>query len=484
MHVSFTLSTAPMLLLALYLWFRAKGQLLPVAMFMSVFQAASVLDLGAGSLLIGVQPTYIVLLLALLARSIERQPGKPRHWIPDATTTLLLGAFVAYATLSAFVFPLLFKGVLVSNPKLGFGVPLKWELGHLNQLFYLLLSFGIYLIAAYWTPPAELTRSINWFVGGVVFAALIGLYQFIAKKTGLPFPSEILHTSPTYSIFEGYEIDGFPRMNSTFTEAAAAAFSMTIALAIVLWRFLLRADSLRNIAQLSIIGLGLLLTISTTGYVCLIFLVLVAASRYFAPWQGSMDARNARLLLAVPLVLLLFAVLGVSAVRDSFVRLAHTVLLDKTTTNSYQERTVWNRDALKAAADTYWLGAGWGVCRASSFIPTVLGNVGLPGSMLLCAFCLRLLWPVTRLSRIKVQVHGAVLLGLVAVLLDLSVSAPELAHPIIWLLFAVAAKFAASEKADGRQRATIRGRWLAPKHSLPLVHTRGSAGDYGSQYCR
>jgi hypothetical protein len=82
-----------------------------------------------------------------------------------------------------------------------------------------------------------LTKSINWFVGGVVFASLIGLYQFLAKKTGVPFPTEILHTSPTYSMFEGYEIDGFPRMNATFTEAAAAAFSMTVALAIVLWRF-------------------------------------------------------------------------------------------------------------------------------------------------------------------------------------------------------------------------------------------------------
>jgi hypothetical protein len=75
-------------------------------------------------------------------------------------------------------------------------VPLVWELGHLNQLFYLLLSFALYLVAAYWTPPAELTKSINWFLAGVAFASLIGLYQFVALKTGLPFPREILHSNP------------------------------------------------------------------------------------------------------------------------------------------------------------------------------------------------------------------------------------------------------------------------------------------------
>lgn len=444
MHVSFTLSTAPLLALAAFLWYHAKGQLLPVAMFMSVFQAASVVDISAGSLVIGVQPTYVILVLAILARFAQKRPNINKKWNPDLSTTLLLAAFVAYATVSAFVHPLLFKGVLVSNPKMGFGVPLKWELGHLNQLFYLLLSFAIYLVAAYWTTPAELTKALNWFAGGVVFASLIGFYQYLSSKTGLPFPREILDTSPTYSIFRAYEIDGFPRMNSTFTEAAAAAFSMNVALALVLWRFLARADSLRNIAQVLIIGLGLLLTISTTGYVCLVFLLIVSAFRFLAPWKGNADGRTARVFLAAPAFLLILIAVGMPAVRDSVARLSHTVLLDKTKTVSFQERQEWNRDAFRTATDTKWLGAGWGVCRASSFIPTLFGNVGVPGSILFFAFCSQLFLPVIALRKLKVPIHGAVLLGLGAVLLDLTVSAPELAHPIIWLLFAVAAKFAST----------------------------------------
>lgn len=463
MHVSLTPSTAPMLLLALYLWHRAKGQFLPVAMFMSIFQAASVLDLNLGGLAIGVQPTYIILILALASKFTRRRPPTDRLWRPAQITTVLLGGFVAYATVSALVHPFLFAGVLISNPRMGFNVPLKWELGHLNQLFYLLLSFAIYLVAAYWTTPAELTKSLYWFMGGAVFASLIGFYQYVATKTGLPFPREILDTSPTYSIFKAYEIDGFPRMNATFTEAAAAAFSMTVGLAIALWRFLSRSDSFRGIAAVLVIGMGLLLTISTTGYLCLTFLLLVTASRYFAPQKGTLDSHHTRVLLVIPVCLFLFTMLAVGPIRDSVVRLGHTVLFDKTTTSSFQERTVWNQNAFNAAADTFWLGAGWGVCRASSFIPTLFGNVGLPGAALFFALCANLLWPAFSPRKLKVPIHGAVLFGLSAVLLDLSVSAPEIAHPIIWLLFAMAAKFASGQHAS-------LARLRPPQHDLRSFH--------------
>jgi hypothetical protein len=452
MHVSFTVATIPLLLLAALLWQRASGKLLPVAMFMSVFQAASVLNLSFGGLLIGVQPTYFVLLLALLRKFTQRRPKRNAHWMPALPTTLLLAGFVCYATATAFVSPFLFKGVLISNPKFGQDVPLVWELGHLNQLFYLLLSFALYLVAAYWTPPAELTKSINWFLAGVAFASLIGLYQFVALKTGLPFPREILHSNHTYSTFEGYEINGFPRMNSTFIEAAAAAFSMSVALSIALWRFLSRADSLRNIAAVLVIGMGLLLTISTTGYICLLLLLVVVSSRYFTPLKGGLDSRNTRVFLAVPILLFVFAALGVPAVRDSFLRLAHTVLLDKTSTLSYQERTRWNQNAFQSAADTYWLGAGWGVCRASSFIPTIFANVGIPGGLLFIAFCSQILRPIFGLRRLRVDMHGAVLIGLSSLLLNLFVSAPELTSPIIWLLFAMAAKFAQGAPAAAPAR--------------------------------
>lgn len=439
MHISFTLSTVPMLLLGVYLWHLAKGQLLPVAMFMSVFAAASVVNFGAGGLQIGVQPAYVVLLLALGTRFLGRRPRKMKSWIPLTSTTFLIALFVTYAAVSAFVNPLLFNGIPITNAKLGGDVSLRFELGHLNQLAYLLLSFAIYLVAAYRTPPAELTKSLNWFIGGAVLAALIGFYQFGASKTGLPFPRDFLYTN-TYAMYDAYEINGFTRVNSTFSEASALAFCLTIALALVLWRFLSGSVTQRNVIYAGIILTGLILTLSTTGYLCLAYLLAVAVCRYLFHWVGNERARLAKLLLTFPALVMALTLLAVPAARESFVKLMHTVILDKQETGSYQERTRVNDNSLTTAAATYWLGAGWGVCRASSFIPTVLGNVGVPGALLFFAFCLKLIWSWFRKGNVRRPVHGAVVFALGAVLVDLAVAAPEIVSPIIWLLFAVAAK--------------------------------------------
>lgn len=439
MHISFTLSTVPMLLLGVYLWHLAKGQFLPVALFMSVFAAASVVNLGVGGLQIGVQPAYLTLLLAVGGRFFGRRPRKIKFLIPRTSTTFFIVLFVAYAAVSAFVNPLLFSGIPITNPKLGGDVPLSFELGHLNQLAYLLLSFAIYWVAAYRTPPTELTKSLNWFIGGAVLAALIGLYQFAAAKTGLPFPRDVLYTN-TYAMYDAYEINGFTRVNSTFSEASALAFCLTIALALVLWRVLSGSVSQRNVIYAGIIVTGLILTLSTTGYLCLSYLVAVAMCRYLFHWMGNRRARLAKLLLAFPALVMMLTLLGVPTARDSFVKLMHTVILDKTQTGSYQERTRVNDNALTTAAATHWLGAGWGVCRASSFIPTVLGNVGLPGALLFLTFSLKLIWSAVRKGNTRGQIHGAVVFALGAVLVDLAVAAPEIVSPIIWLLFAVIAK--------------------------------------------
>jgi hypothetical protein len=350
----------------------------------------------------------------------------------------LIALFVAYAAVSAFVSPLLFNGIPITNAKLGGQVPLRFELGHLNQLAYLLLSFAIYLVAAYRTPPAELMKSLNWFIGGAVLAAIIGFYQFAAERTGVPFPRDFLYTN-TYVMYDAYEINGFTRVNSTFSEASGMAFSLTIALALVLWRLLSGSVSQRNVIYAGIIATGLILTLSTTGYLCLTYLLAVAVCRYFFHWVGNERARLAKLLLAFPALVVVLTLLGVPATRESFVKLMHTVILDKEETTSYLERTKMNDDSLTTAAATDWLGAGWGVCRASSFIPTVLGNVGLPGALLFFAFYFKLIWSV-RKSNADRPVHGAVVFALGAVLVDLAVAAPEIVSPIIWLLFAVTAK--------------------------------------------
>lgn len=450
--MAFTLSTFPLLALSVILCYRAKWQLLPVVMFMSIFQAASIMNLGGGQ--IGIQPAYFLLLLAIGQKLLSRKRKGEHFGIPPRQATIPLGLFVLYATVSAFVNPILFHGVFVTNAKFGdTSVPLAWETGHLNQLFYLLLAFVLYLLAAYKTTPSELAKAMEWFIGGCVFAAVVSVYQYLCLNTGLPFPTEYLHTNPTFVMFQGYEINGFARVDSTFTEAASAAFSFIVSLALVFYRLASGSVSVRNVTQCALIMTGLFLTISTTAYVCFAYLLTIAGAIYIFRWKPHSGSRLSKVLLCVPLLALIAAVIAIDPLRESVTGLIHTVVLDKSDTTSYRDRTKMNEDAFATASDTYWLGAGWGECRASSFIPTLVANVGLPGALLFFVFCGNVFLPVLTPSSLRLSVHGAVLFSLSALLLVLIVSAPEIGHPIIWLFFAVAAKLRHS-KAQRPQRIT------------------------------
>ena len=443
-----TLSTVPLLLLAAYLYRKAHGQLIPVVMFMSIFEAASLVNVGAGRMAIGVQPAYCLMILAII-KALWKSPGNVRKYgrLPKRATVLIT-LFVGYAMLSMFVGPKLFRGTLVFNPRLSpfEAVPLEWNSAFLNQLFYIVLLFVFYLVAAYRTTPAELIKSINWFIGGAVCAACIAIYQFASFKIGLPFPSEILHTG-TYAIFEAYDLgEGVARVNGSFPEASSAAFTLTVALALVIWQILSGAIEFRNLTYALLIITALMLTSSTTGYVCLLYIFAGAASLYLLRWKGSSEFRKAKLILAVPFAGMVLYVAATPAMRDSVSTVVHAVVLDKTKTSSYKERTEFNQIAIRSCFSTYGFGVGWGVNRASSLFATLLGNVGIPGSLFFCLFYIRILSPGLHFLRLPLQVHGATLFALGAALVDLTVATPDLVHCSLWLLFAVGAKLSVAER--------------------------------------
>ena len=449
MNVSFTPSTIPLLALAACLWYPARGRLIPVVMFMSIFQAASVLNISVGGAEVGLAPAYLILLIALVNKFVARAT-KPSKTSPrTARATSILTCFVLYATLSAFINPFVFSGVLITNSKVGARVPLEWSPGYLSQLFYLLISFALYIAVTSKTSPAELIKSLDWYVKGVSLASVIGIYQYVAAKGGLPFPGNLLYTNPSYVIYNAYDIDGFLRTNSTFTEASVAAFSLSVALALVVGKMLystraVGASALRAL----LIASALVLTLSATGYMCLIFVGLISGFVYIFRWRGSASFKAAKFVLMIPLGIVLLILLTIPAMRQTATNLLHTVLIDKTESFSYQARTQMNEDALQTAADTAWMGAGWGICRASSFIPTALANVGVSGVLLLGVFCAIVLYPIRELHKLSLPLHGVVLFALSTALLNLVVALPDIVHPVIWLLFAAGARLLGSQPVN------------------------------------
>ncbi len=435
--MTFTLSTLPLAILTIFLAYLAKWQLLPVTLFMSVFQAASILNIGNT---IGVSISYLLLLIFLVSTYLfPRRTGKAGDSFKgaDKRAEELVLLFTAYAALSAFLCPILFEGTLYSNPKVGSNVPLRWETGHLNQLLYLFLCVGLYFAVSRRASALQVQQALDWYVGGNILACLIGFYQLLCLRTGIPFPSEFLHTNPVYGIFEAYDIGGFARINSTFTEASAAAGSLTPALAIVLWRLLEQATWKNAIIALTLFA-GLFLSISTTGYVSFGFLALLCSLLYLFRWGTQTEARVIKLFLGCLGTIVAIAMLVLPSVRLEITDLLNVVIFTKTSTGSYEERTQWNVDAWQTGLHTHWLGAGWGVCRASSLIPTLFGNIGLPGLLLLIFILVRVFSPAWKTSTTSLQLKGQIMLSAAVYLFGQFVAGPELTSPLIWFLFAAA----------------------------------------------
>lgn len=401
---------------------------------MSVFQAASLLNLMGGA--IGVGPGY-ALLVAMLVKScvLYKKVPEPRRTSKPAAIVLIL--FTVYAAASAFVNPYLFQGVLYTNARMGERLPLTWESGHLNQLFYLVINVALFFVVARRSSMAELRRSLNWFVGGCLLASIIAIYQFICLRTGLPFPSEYFDTNVSYGTFHAYDIGRFARINSTFVEASTAALFLPPALALTAWRMAIRPNWKDGVYALLIL-IGVFLTISTTGYLCFFFLTCLSIYILLAKWKARGAVRINKLALTAGSCLVLVGLASVSSVRVWTADLLETVIFSKTHTSSYEQRTQWNVDAVQTAIDTSWMGAGWGVCRASSVLPTLLGNVGIPGVVLFAGLVAQVFLPAWRSRRRHLVLKGPAMFAASVLLVGLIVAGPELSSPAMWVFFAIA----------------------------------------------
>jgi hypothetical protein len=187
-----------------------------------------------------------------------------------------------------------------------------------------------------------------------------------------------------------------------------------------------------------LIVIGLFLTISTTAYLCVFFLVCPTLFILFRNWKANTPIRTNKLALSAGMCLIVVALAAIPSVRTWTGDLLDTVIFGKTQTFSYQQRGEMNDDALHTAIYTSWLGAGWGICRASSLFPTMLGNVGIPGVALFAAFLVQIFLPVWRCKRQSLALKGPAIFAASVVLVGLLVAGPELSSPPVWVFAAIA----------------------------------------------
>jgi transposase len=304
------------------------------------------------------------------------------HWTPALMVLLL-----AYAVVSAIIFPRLFAGqTTVFVPSQGAIVEamLMPVSGNLNQVGYICVGIMSFFAVSVLLLRHHGFRSIK--AGFLTFATLIailGLVDLIGKSAGAGDLLAPLRTA-SYVLLVNVQVEGFWRIVGGHPEASAFAAANLVALAFAFsyWR---ATGSQPVLALWSVLLFLLVLSTSSTGYAGFaVLLVILGITWLWRLLTDGLSRRDMALLVAVGigsatvLAILLFG----DGRLDPAVRLIETSLLEKSTSSSGSERLYWNQKSWMAFLDTHGLGVGLGSSRASSSFVAILSQLGVIGALL------------------------------------------------------------------------------------------------------
>lgn len=241
-------------------------------------------------------------------------------------------------------------------------------------------------------------------IGGAIMV-VAGALDFASQYAPIGPLLEPFRTA-TYSLLTDAEILGSKRVVGLMPEASAfGGMTLTFLSAIYFFRRAMPQSYIRSGWVQAILVLLLVfiwLSTSSASYVGL-FVFFVAAGMEWL-WRGTVIVRGSRLrrgmtaeLLIVTAILVIVAIVTVvdTAIWTPLLTMLDETILQKNTTSSFEERSMWTATSWHAFLSSYGLGVGLGGTRASNSVVSMLSNVGLFGGMLYYGFVmLTLLHPL------------------------------------------------------------------------------------------
>jgi hypothetical protein len=266
-----------------------------------------------------------------------------------------------------------------------------------------------------------------------LIVVFVGLWQSVATRMHWYFPSTVFNNNVGFN--QGYDqgIGDWDRVSSTFSEPSyAGAFLGAIAAGLLAGYLRGKRTALQLILFLAVC-LVLLETTATTGYATL------AATAgllfiYFNPFAGQ---RHARRFIAQGWS----AIIGIACVGGFFFitpKLSQAAVAssaDKVQSLSFMFRIAADFQAMSVVRNTFGLGAGLGSNRPSSFVTSLLSNVGIVGTLLF-ASAIYLLFKIFpgKNAPPSLQITFFSFIGL---LVGQMTSLPEITLPITWALLMI-----------------------------------------------
>jgi hypothetical protein len=313
---------------------------------------------------------------------------------------LLLFLFWIVAVWVTLFMPRIFAGMVTIIPmrleEFTTGIPLYPTQQNISQLMYLTISIVTVFACALALRSAAARQHVlgALCVGGAVIVAtgmvdLVGLGPYL----------DMFRTAQ-YSYLTDVDIADVKRIVGLMPEASTyGSLAVSFLSAIYFFRRAIVSPWLRLYGAPCLIVLltvFALLSTSSAAYAGLGVFGCVAAAEWFwrlltagkgSPAREGLVAEFWAIVLGLAAIYVL--ALAWPALFNPFIKLIDTIIFQKTSSDSFEERSMWTAVSLKALFDTWGLGVGMGATRASNGIVAVFSNSGVVGGLLYYGFMLQ-----------------------------------------------------------------------------------------------
>lgn len=418
---------------------------------LSIFQAASVINLYLNKYPVGIQPAYLLSIFFIIFYVIRIFMDDSQFFLSKRAikTAFWLIIFSLYAIISSLILPRLFKNrVFVFPPRSGLFLESLTTLSpvgsNISQSLYILVLIFLFIFIVQLVLVEK--RDFVYWVARIyllsgVLVSLIGFYQIIGWYVGWSFPEEVLFTNPARPPLYIQSFQGIKRLSSSLLEPSQAAYYL-LGYFSFSWVYVRYVEkTFLTYLVLFLTFTSLLLTTSTTAYLGLFILFLL----FFIK-----RVYDIRFIIVTVYLFMIFAIIFAAFKYDvlfyaydvAFNVLENQLFL-KYSSLSFINRIGVDLHSISLVFSTLGLGVGLGSNRASSLIINILSNTGLPGLISLIIFSISLVKKHSRLLKCINIPHKdkgvlrAYGYSIMAMLIAGFISVPDLINLPFWINLAL-----------------------------------------------
>ncbi len=418
--------------------------------------AAFVLPFGGGASILVSALLAIAFCVAVAPRLVRVLLAGGAGALRPSAPTMFIILFAVLAIAGAFLLPAVFAGQVqvfaldrtasgVTDAALKLPlVPLGPSASAITQSLWLASTVAVFIAmtAAARADPGIIAYTI-W--------GATGAHLALAALDALGWPGMALFRTAAYQIAPDQVLAGFTRLTGAASEPSQFGATSAVLASSHLWRLRGGSRAWHGLAAMLLI-VGAVASLSSTALATLAIVLGIFAISLFMHRRSL--APLAALCLAGTLAVPIAGWLLLGPFSDWIAAAGEAAFWGKLTSESGVERAAWAAQALRNLVDTQGLGTGLGAAKASGWATALLGQTGLPGTVLMAAF----LWSLLRRRGADRAARAMLLTAIFAALLSEGRVDPG-------YLFAIAAAgVAASAKAPIRRRLTE-----VPRHAAAAV---------------